>query len=234
MITTNLDDVLFKVETVPTYAQLSKTDKIFTNYAIINTTDGKFIANTPNKKLIKTNQELMAEVAQHFRVTWKWAYYNNDKSYFHIMGHSQDKLFDNMVICYEIINSYDRHTKPRINYALHVFNKIKEPTPFYIYTDITAIPYDEDVQYYWSLLHSRLEHLKNTDLPDNIIKYVSIQLPHYVNDWYKFALQQDEPGFGGKSKLDFLRFFAIVTHKWQDKSFELAHKFSVKLTGEVI
>ena len=214
MITTEIKDILFRVEEAPVYTGSG----LSAGYCLYDYSTNKVLKVSLNHIIFTPNKIILEESHKaHPQVKWQWAYYSNDRDLFHVIGHL-NSVTNGLLVCLEVINSYNGKAKPRVNYCL-----MDIATKAYIYTNLET--YDTPD------LYSIILNLKNTQINMPASDgYVSESLPYYVQDIHD-VISKDMV-FG--NMLDLFKYYSQLCMVWRHKSFELSRKFIAKELDKVL
>lgn len=144
MVTTNLQDVLFKVDLHPVYTVLKKKPELFAGYAVINLDENKILKTVSTRYELRTNAELIERAIQLCgNLTFDFAHLDNKKSYFYIYFLYPSQLTGQWQWAVEIINAYDCKTAPKINVCFkHIVHKYYAFTNVSLETSIIPRPHE--------------------------------------------------------------------------------------------
>lgn len=214
MITTEIKDILFRVEKAPVHT----SGGLFAGYCLYDYNTNKVLKVSLNDIIFTPNNVFLAECEKaHPRVKWQWAYYTNDRDLFHIIGHL-NSVSDGLMVCLEAINSYNHKSKTRVNYCL-----MDVATKAYIYTNLET--------YNTPDLYNIILNLKNTQINMPASDgYVTENLPYYIRDIHDVISE----GMVFDSMLDLFRYYAQLCMVWRHKSFDLSRKFITKELDKVL
>lgn len=197
MVTTNLQDVLFKVDLSPVYTVVKKKPELFAGYAVVNLDENKVLKTVSDRYELRTNEVLISEVKQFYPLSFDFAHFDNKKSHFHIYFTIPTKVTGQWQWAIEIINAYDCKTAPKKNVAFkHIISG------YYTFTNKPVI---NDLSF-----TEVMDILKNTDA-SCLCKY-NTPFPSYI-----YQAQKSET----VEQIDVLAGIEL----WRQKSHQLARNW---------
>lgn len=235
MITSEFVDVLFPVAVLPTYAVYEigkKTTRYFAGYATVNLDEGKVLQQVSDRYKLRTNEMAIGLVKTLYPTyTPRFAYYRNNKAYFHIIG-TLNEVKDGVQLGIEIVNSYDTNTATRA----YLVYKVIAVNSYYIYTDVDLeILFDEADDEWETQSPKNLRSMLEKDLcvyldtpvkPDREqYSWQWVQLPNRVKKYMSDKLVPE------MTRWDMLKYSAIGIDisGWYNKSFEQARNWLANL-----
>jgi len=170
MVTKDLQDILFKVDLCPVYTVIKKKPELFAGYAVTNLDENKILKTVSDRYELTTNQDMIDTAKEMYpEITFDYAHFDNNKSYFHIYFLHKSKLTGLWQWGVELINAYDCKTAPKINVC---FKHIK--FNYYLYTNI----HTKGDWAYTEVLEAFEEY---KDLHDSVNSYQRARVPTYAN-----------------------------------------------------
>ena len=213
-----INDTFFRVKKVSCFADVSKNNKIFSNYAIVNLDDNKIVSSVSDSFSLITNETLLDKIKSFTGLSAQFVY--TDGKTFHYLTELYEPT-ENLLYGYEIINSYDGHTLRQCNIVYY-----HRKTDAFIFTDASHI-IDIETSPKWTHINAPKDIWKKLSSKEKKLQLIfpadSPLIPAKYTSYTPTTVII--PANQAMAVLAFCPLLAI----WRESNFLNARKFSIKL-----